>query len=290
MEIMQWFIFALLGAFFSATYYMLNKKLLKDINQHVLASGVFLSGFVIMFIISLAAGIPSIGSRFYFAVFASALINVIAAILYLKALKTTDLSLAIPMISFTPVFMIVTSFFILGELPTPIGMVGIFFVVIGAYVLHSKAGPGHIAEPFREMFRKKGIVYMLIVSLLFSFAGNFDKMAILDSSPVFAASILFLVIGVTFLGIALAKRLDVRTAYRNNLHKFLLVGIVISLVAITMNTAFKMQIVPYAVSLKRVSILFSVVYGGVLFKEKDILRRGIAALIMVAGVVLIILF
>ena len=133
---MIWFILTILGALFDAAYYASIKKFLKDIDQYVLVSGTFLCSFIIMLAISLLNGIPVIGPGFYPSVLATWVLNIIAVTLYLKALKITDLSLSVPIMSFTPLFLIFTSFFLLGEFPTVFGLLGIFLIVIGSYILN----------------------------------------------------------------------------------------------------------------------------------------------------------
>ncbi len=51
--------------------------------------------------------------------------------------------------------------------------------------------------------------------------------------------------------------------------------------------AVKIALVPYVISLKRVAGLFSVIYGGFMFKEEHIKERLIGTIIMILGVVLI---
>ena len=59
---------------------------------------------------------------------------------------------------------------------------------------------------------------------------------------------------------------------------------------IFINLAFTMQIVPYVISIKRMAILVSVIFGGVFFHEKNMIRRISAASLMVLGSALIIIF
>ena len=191
---MIWSIFAILSALFDATYYASIKRLLRDISQYVLASGMFLCCFATMFLISIINGIPEIGSDFYISVLATVILNFIAVILYLKALKITDLSLSIPMMSFTLVFLIFTSFILLNELPTIFGTAGIFLIVIGSYVLNSNKNRTRFLSPFKEIFRNKGIFYMLIVAFLFSISANFDKLVVLNSDIIFGSSIKWLLL------------------------------------------------------------------------------------------------
>ena len=48
--------------------------------------------------------------------------------------------------------------------------------------------------------------------------------------------------------------------------------------------------VPYVIAIKRSSVLFSVLFGYLLFGERQIRQRGMAAACMCAGVVVIALF
>ncbi len=287
---MTWFIFAILGAFFNATYYALIKKNLQNINQYVLSTGVFLIASIFLLILSSLRGFPEIGHFFYLSVFITGILNVIAAILYFKALKTTDLSLSIPLLSFTPVFLILTSYLLLKELPGLFGIFGIFLIVIGSYVLNTTKNNRKMLAPIKSVINNRGALYMLIVAFIFSITSNFDKLVVKNSDPIFSSAIVFLFLGVSFLIISLFKAKKELINSKKYLSKFLIVGIILSMVAISINIAFTMQIVPYVISLKRLSILFSVFYGGLLFKEKNILRRIIGAIVMILGVILIILF
>ena len=46
-----------------------------------------------------------------------------------------------------------------------------------------------ILGPFKEIFKNKGIFYMLIVAFLFSIAGNYDKLIVLNSDIIFGSSL-----------------------------------------------------------------------------------------------------
>lgn len=286
---MPWFILAIIGAFSDATYFALVKKFFKNISQYVLASGVFLSSFVILFLISAVRGFPTIGSAFYFSVLITVVINIIGAIFYFKALKISDLSLSVPMLSFTPVFLIFTSFILLKELPTLFGILGIFLIVIGSYILNIARDNKSLSAPFKNIFKNKGVFYMLIVAFLWSVSSNFDKLVVKNSDPVFGYFVVYLLLCLAFLVISFIQKQKIKEIYKENFHKFLFIGIFLALTAVAINTAYTMQIVPYVISLKRLTVLFSVFYGGLLFREKDILRRIFGALVMLIGAILVIL-
>ena len=76
--------------------------------------------------------IPTLDSTFYAVAITSTIINVATTILYFKAIKVSPLSLTVPFLSFAPVFLLIPSFFILGEFPGIYGLLGIFVIVLGA--------------------------------------------------------------------------------------------------------------------------------------------------------------
>ena len=60
--------------------------------------------------------------------------------------------------------------------------------------------------------------------------------------------------------------------------------------AITINYAYLDSLVPYIISVKRMSILFSIIFGYLIFKEKLFSIRLIGGIIMVAGAAMILTF
>ncbi|MDW7727077.1 MAG: DMT family transporter [Candidatus Methanoperedens sp.] len=287
---MVWFLFALFGALFDSLFYMLSKRLLRNTDQYVLAGGVFLSSFVVLLAVSLYIGIPGIGQGFYASVLVTAVLNVIAAVLYYRALRITDLSLSIPMISFTPVFLILTSFILLGESPSSLGIAGILLIVAGSYILNSSGKSTGLIDTFRNITGNRGILYMLAVAFLFSISANFDKLVVKNSDPYFGHSMVFLVIGASFLVISWVRKSGSQVSYYRNFPGFFIVGSVLALEAIAINIAYTMQIVPYVISVKRTSILFGVLFGGLVFREKNIHIKVLGAVVMLTGAVFIIIF
>lgn len=279
---MLWFVYAILGAITSAVYYALIKKYLKNIDQLVLSGGVFICCSAMLFALSFARGIPTLGEDFMWSVIASSILNILAAYLSFKALKLTDLSLAMPMISFTPLFMIGTSFLILNELPSQAGIIGIIIIVAGSYVLNT-TNSTKLLDPLKEMFQNRGVMLMLTVGFIYSFTANFDKVVVLNSDAYFSGASVIGIMGLFFLALTIKKQ------HLKNYKAYILPAVALSLSGIFVNTAFQMEIAPYVISIKRLSILFGVLIGGLLFKEDHLPRRLTGAAIMAVGVVCILL-
>lgn len=284
----MWFILSISGAILGAVFYILNKHFLKKINEYVLGAGVFLTSFFVLFIVSLIKGIPSLNFTFLYAAVITALLNAAANILMFKALKTSDASLVLPILSFTPVFLILTSLIILKELPTRTGVFGIILIVAGSYILNFESLKfKKILYPFKKLFSERGLIYMFIVAFFFSITANYDKLAVINSDPIFGTAIIFLFTSIPLIIISIVKKQGFFKSYKANFSKFLMAGSTVALSDFVVFTAFTLQIVSYVVAIKRTSALFSVVLGVLIFKEKNITKRFLGAFIMVLGAVLI---
>ena len=65
-------------------------------------------------------------------------IGLLSALLFLKAIKQSDLSLTIPLLSLSPMFSSLFSFFFLNEKLSNIQYLGVFLVIFGTLILYSK--------------------------------------------------------------------------------------------------------------------------------------------------------
>ncbi|MFA4891647.1 MAG: EamA family transporter [Candidatus Gracilibacteria bacterium] len=283
---MIWFYLALIGAFLTAAYWILLKKSLKDIDQFTLAGGVFLVSSAVLFIYSMANGIPSIGEFFYIALFSAAISNAAVSALTYYALSTCELSLSIPMLSFTPVFLILTSYLILGEKTSLLGALGILFIVFGCIVIET----GKECGKRKNWNWRKGEFLMLIVAFLYSICGNLDKMLIKNSDPTFGTAFEFLIMCAILWSFSVFKEKKPTKIFKENFWAFVVLGLVCSVSTIFINTALQIQIVPYVIAIKRLSILFAVLYGAIILKEHHPARRILGAGIMVAGAIIIAMF
>ena len=132
---------------------------------------------------------------------------------------------------------------------------------------------------------------MLIVSFLFAFTANLDKILVLNSDPYFSPAMRFTFVALMFFLVAISKESGkILPCFKKHYNQFITIGFVLAAVNIFINIGFTMTIVPYVISIKRLSILIAVIFGGLFFHEKNMLRRLTAASLMVVGSMLIIIF
>jgi drug/metabolite transporter (DMT)-like permease len=285
---MLWAISAFAGAVLDAGYYALAKRFLTSVTDEVLAAGAFLATALILLLISLARGIPEVSTVLVQPVLITGTFNIIAAALVFYTLRRTDLSLAVPIITFTLVFLAGTSYLVLGEIPTAAGMAGILLIVFGAFCIQVSPGRSASSAPW-DRARWKGIATMLGVAFLYSLSLPFDKAVVLASDTIFGSALVNLYIGAAFAGITLARGSWRRVSPGAALSAALVLGLVLVGETVLINFAYTLQIVPYVIAVKRLSILFSVLIGGIVFREGGIRYRILGALIMIGGVALIVL-
>ncbi|MCP4264439.1 MAG: DMT family transporter [Candidatus Brocadiaceae bacterium] len=288
---MNWFIYAFVCALSLATADALSKKILDDDSDPNIVAWVRI-GYTAPFMIFIIPfiDIPELDVVFFVATFLSLPLDIIAVLLYMKAIKVSPLSLTLPFLSLTPIFLIGTSYIILGEKPDKSGFFGVILVVIGAYLLNVHTISRGFFEPFRAIAKEKGSVLMIIVAFVFSVGACLGKIAVQHSDPIFfsvtyallLSLILFLIISVKtrhFFSKAIARPVP-----------FLLIGLLMAIMMITHLKAVSLIEVSYMISVKRLSILFGVIYGVILFKETNIKERFLGASVMVSGIILISVF
>lgn len=287
---MMWVIYSLISAFASATSDALSKKAVAKENLYLImwVRLVYCIPFLIPVLIF--SKIPALDFVFWLTLLILLPLEIMAEILYIYAIKISPLSLTIPFLSLTPVFLIFVSFFILGELPSIIGLVGILLIALGGYILNLHLTSKGLLEPLKAIIRERGSVYMIIVSFIFSITATLGKLAILHSHPIFFGAFYFIILGLIFTPVALFKsKVRFITLFKTSKNYFL-IGFFFALMIISHCLAIKLVEVCYMISIKRSSLIFSIIYGWLIFKEKNIKERFLGSLVMIAGMILITLF
>jgi len=209
---------------------------------------------------------------------------------YMRAIKVSPLSLTVPFLAFTPAFVILTGFLILGETLNNYGTAGIVLIVVGSYALNLSSAKHEWLAPVLAIFKKQGSWLMLLTALIYSLTATIGKLAIQHSSPQFFGVTYFL-----FFTIFVIALFPIMPGARiTNLFKKPLQGSIggMVLAAMVFSHTFAISLIQaaYMLSVKRSSLLFGVLFGALLFKEEKIRERLFGACIMMCGVLIIGLF
>lgn len=284
----MWVIYSLLTAFSLATSDALAKKALASRDVYFVAWGRLLFALPVFLATFFFIEIPDLDRVFWIAAICALPLEIIAMILYTKALKVSPISLTTPFLALTPLFLIVTAYIILGEKVSMYGLSGIVLMAVGSYTLNFHRIGYDVLEPFKTALREKGIGMMIVVAFIFSITASFGKLAIEHSSPVFFGSFYFILLTLLFTPIAYFRSRGGMTIKKQDLLPLASTGVTYAMMIIFHMIAMSMTNVAYMISVKRTSLLFSVLYGYLLFREEKITERAIGASIMFTGFVLLV--
>jgi drug/metabolite transporter (DMT)-like permease len=229
-------------------------------------------------------GLPAVGDEFLRAALISIVVNMVGTTLHVKALSLSPLSLTMPFLSFTPLFMLVPSWIVLRETPGPLGLMGIVLIVSGGYAMHLDKVRGGILAPLKAIASEKGSLLMLLVAAVWSVSAVFDKVATVNSSPAFYTtffSVAFGLLYAPFLIVGLRKW-PLEKGVRPRLF---LLGFFAAVMIVSQFTAIELTVASYVIAVKRAGMVLSVVFGYLFFKEKHLRARLTGAVLMTAGVI-----
>jgi drug/metabolite transporter (DMT)-like permease len=286
---MTWFLLSLATALAVASCDAGMKKWFSHLNSFEMTLLPLVYGLPPTALCFLGMDMPRLGDEFYVYFILSIPLNMVPMLLYMKAIKVSPMSLTVPYLAFTPVFMISTGRFFLNEEINAWGLAGILAVCVGGYVVNITARDKTVFDPLLAVFRETGSWLMLIVAFIFSLSSVIGKKAILLSSPLFFQASFFIVLTLAMVVVfGLFGKIRARSLLQSP-GRAGIVGLLMFIHILCHGYAIAMTKAAYMMSIKRLSIVFGVIYGGVVFKEENIRVRLAGAALMFAGAGLILL-
>lgn len=285
---MSWYLLSILAALLYGGQSVYLKALADDLDQLLVTWSVFAFALPLYAAMLFATGLPAVSSDFWLPLAVSLAVNLIAWPLFVRSVQLSDISLVMPLLAFTPVFILGVEYLLLGDTPGLWGLAGIGLIVLGAYILNIRRGLSSLLEPLRALLDDRGAVLMLTVSLLWSLSATVEKLTVTASSPSFYMTTFGALFTLLFAPVVALKTDDALGNLRAHLPILAGAGGLTGLMALAqMNALQSTPLVNYVIAIKRAGMLVSVLLGWLLFAEENILFRAIGALLMVAGVALI---
>ena len=285
---MTWIIAILGSAFFFALNHIFRKKILESANVIDMMTLTCAISFLIM--------LPfwkfidfNVSSRNLFLIMLASASAFGGSFLLNVAYKRCEISTVSPLLNINPLFVILLSYFILGEVLNGKQFMGVLLILIGGYIVTLEK-IRYFFRPFTSMPKK----YFLIVFstlVLWTFCPVLNRIVLLEIDSItylffftmfiFCFQIVLPISKNRFRNvIALAREkwpLLIMTSLFLDISDFL------HLTAIAIPTAVVSLVIP----VKRISNLFTIILGGNLFNEKNLIVKSIACTIMLAGLLVI---
>lgn len=276
----------------SSTDILSKEGLDKDIDPITVTLFYRLFGIPITIVgVLLFGGIPTLTNEFWYALSITVPISVIATFLYVKALEVSDVSLISPLSAISPAILLLTGFLILGEVPSIIGVLGILILLFGLYIMQISKQMEVWYQPIKNLLSDKGAQIVFLQIILYSISAPLDKVGVQASSPVFYTFSVYFGLCVLFLPIYLYYYTTEQTTTitKSDLKMIAPIGFLNGVASLIQMTAISMILVVYVISLKRLGVLISTLYG-VFVKDEGFGRTRIIGVIFVIFALLIISF
>jgi len=288
---MEWYLFAFGSAFFTALLIIIEKKGL--LKEHALEFCSVLSIFIFLLSFTFIKFVDfNLGWNTWALIALESLFFSISFLFIAKAIRHMEVSLVSPLLVLLPVFVLFFSFIILKEGVSFLQLLGIFLLIIGIYVLetHKK----NFLRPFTEIIKFKYVNYIflaLVLSALSLIIGRY----LLSERLVNIYSLTFISSGF-FMIYLVALIFILHDGVKGIVHGFKNAGVLIFVVAVftivaklLQNQAILMQKVTLVEIIRRMNVLIVIFLGGELFHEKNLLKKIIATLVMLAGAYLVLI-
>jgi drug/metabolite transporter (DMT)-like permease len=288
---MTWFAVALISALLSAFAAITQKKVLYKLGA--------LEFSFILSIVNLIFSIPffffidyeTINTLNLSILFAKSIIGVAAFLCVMIALKNLEISNALPLLALTPGFVAVFAFLLLGESLKAIEVIGLIFLIAGTFILESK-NLKEFVFPKNVLIKLKYHRFIIIALFLFTASSILDKLLLikLNLSPISLTAfqhIYFAVIFSTVYLIFKTKEASPVSVQKDNLGWIALISVLTIGYRYTQIVAVSLASVALVLAIKRTSVFWATVIGGKLFNDKDLLKRSIAAILILIGAILI---
>lgn len=213
-------------------------------------------------------------------------LGVIGCNLIIKAIQMGELSVLGPINSYKSMVGMVAGMFLLGEIPSIAGIIGVMLIIAGSYFIFDTQ-----EEKFSlKIFLRKDILCRLLALVFSAVEAVFIKKVILLSSVAVAFSLwcwfgaIFSFVILLFSGQERFKQLK-KADFRLVLPLVACIG----LMQFSTTYVFQKMNVGYALALFQLSTLIAVFLGYKIFHEENILKKLIGTIVMIAGAIIIIL-
>jgi drug/metabolite transporter (DMT)-like permease len=291
---MDWLALTLICAFSLASADAATKGWLRDYSARELALvRLTLTGLVMVPLLPGIDTVSGLSAAFWAWIAALVPLEIAAMLLYMRAIRDHPLSLTLPYLAFTPVFVILTGELLLGERVSPSGALGILLVVAGAWVLNldraNRRDWRSWGAPLAGIIREPGSRLMLAVAFLYSLTSVMGKGAMRHMDPEHFGAFYFVLLGAAALVLFALPHPRILVSVWRRPWAVMAVVMLNAVMIYTHFLALQLVEVAYMIAVKRTSLLFGILYGALVFGERRLGVHLVASAIMLTGVALILL-
>jgi drug/metabolite transporter (DMT)-like permease len=231
--------------------------------------------------------VPKLSAEFILVTSVLIPLDVVALVLYMKAIRISPLNVTLPFLSLTPVLMILTGYLFLGETLRPPQIVGILFIAAGGYLINIHTIREGIHKPITSIGKEKGAMLMIVVAVIYSVTAVLGKKAVLLSNPLFFGLSYSTMLSIVMMPMVFIMGPSPRESagrLSTNIPALCALGLVGAINVVTHFIAIGLVEAATMIAVKRTSLLFGILFGRLLFDEPHFKARIFGGALMMVGV------
>ena len=219
------------------------------------------------------------GVNFWGYVCLAGILCTLGSVCLIKALQQGEMSVLGPINSYKCVVGLVLAMVLLGEIPSAIEVLGVLLIIAGSWYIFDTLDGGFQLSVF-----KRKDVMLRFLALLFTGSEAVVLKKIILMSSVAESFILWCFSGLLFSAVLLVVfRVKFVKLSLKSLSFTFLIAAGLGLMQFSTNIVFKQLDVGLSLALFQLSSLVSVVFGWKFFRERNITKKLLGALIMIVG-------
>ncbi|HVO73841.1 MAG TPA: EamA family transporter, partial [Ignavibacteriaceae bacterium] len=265
---MNWFLLAFISAVFSAASAISEKKSLFSLDA--LSFSFLVSIITLLFSIPffLLANYSDVFSFSMLVLFIKSILGSAAFLFVMLSVKNLDISEALPLLALTPGLVAFFGIFLINDYLTPVEWLGILLMVAGSYILEMKKNTRSFLDPFKSLFNFSKYSYVFIALILFTVTSLLDRILLKNYNlpPYTFMAFQQLFYAFIFAGVFLIKKRSVNSSIgsiaKNTIYLVIIVSVFTVIYRYTQIEATKLAPAALVLSVKRLSVLMAVIFGG----------------------------
>ena len=283
----EYLLYIVLSAFLHSFYNLLMRK--SGGSRIFLVSMFTVAGFsavAVVFITGNYRGIPWQNVPY---IYGASFFYILYQIFVSKSYEHGNISTHYPLSVLSPVFIPIWAYFLLAEKISLMTGTGIIITVIGAFMVKLNSFTWiEIKKMFQLSREYRGARFALAASLMYSFGAIFDKSRIASFNIVtyIGFILLFMALNLIIYTLIFQKQ-PVRSYIPGYWYFILLGGITVFLSFFTFRVALREVMVSVAVPVRQVSIVFAILLGVIMLREKPDTNKLIGSLVIIGGIILV---
>ena len=282
----------IVSSFFWGIFDLLRKLVLEYLSISQVICVIFISQLIFFFFSLFFSNLLVSDPNYFLYLIIISVLSLLAIFCFLKAIKIGEISMSIPLLSYSPLLSLLFSNYFLGENLEAQQYFGVATIFFGSFTLYSKSLKVQdlLLSPVTLM-KNKGAQLIICVTIIWSIIPVLDKKSLTYTDIYlhgFLQSLLIVFLLLIFIKTPITKKI-IKLKKKKEIFLFLLLIIFSFLTTLLQFLALKINLVPILEVFKRaIGILLALYFGYFFFNEKINKQKIISIIVITLGLLFVI--